>query len=116
MTTQPAEDCAEAVSYQVNCDPAYLSKHTATPDDMPSDNETLDISFSQKIPVRSHNGCTPRCEHLPLPQREIREETVAVLRKALWKGLQKTKVDDKLRQRMKTVRLDDSRRSVALTC
>ena len=36
------------------CDHAYLSKNTAAPDDMPSDNDTLDISFSQKIPVSSH--------------------------------------------------------------
>jgi len=53
-------------------------------------------------------------EHLSPPQREIREQTVAVLRKALWKGLQKTKVDDQLQQRVKAIRLDDSRRSVAL--
>jgi len=56
VTTTPlAQGCTEAVSCQGGRDPAYLSKHTATPDDMPSDNETLDISFSQKIPVSSHD-------------------------------------------------------------
>lgn len=33
----------------------HLNKITATPDDMPSDDETLDISFSQKIPVSSYD-------------------------------------------------------------
>ena len=54
-TTPPVQDCAEAVSCQVGRDPAYQNKHTATPDDMPSDNETLDIYFSQKVPVSSHD-------------------------------------------------------------
>jgi hypothetical protein len=52
------------------CDPAYLSKNTATPDDMPSDNETLDISFSQKIPVSSHDvALLYTCLHHYLSER-----------------------------------------------
>jgi hypothetical protein len=33
----------------------HLNNNVATPDDMPSDNEVLDISFSQKIPVSSYD-------------------------------------------------------------